>query len=406
MDIGIGRYRRAHVGADGRGINQVGACDALGIDPAHVGRQALAGRPRLECGNERLEHQRRLARTRYARHRDKAAARDIDFERLDGMDGIGRHADMALVEHFVVSHLRPQALGLRAQKRSDAAALRLLDLSHRTGGDHITASCSGNGAHLDQIIGFRQYARVVIDNDHGVAVIHQIAHHAYQAVDIGRMQTDRGLVEHIQHARRSVAHHAGELHTLALTRGERSTGAVEREVIEPQVDQATSRAQKRIADIRCHGLHLVRQGCGHPTHPLNRLAQCHGSCLRQIDTAHLGLACRLGKTRATAVAARPLAQKACNALETLVVLNLGERILDRIDGVVIGKVERRGALAVFGNVENVLLYRRAMEHDIALSGRELVKRHVGAHAHLAGHLFHQVPHERAPGKHRALVDSL
>ena len=47
-----------------------------------------------------------------------------------------------------------------------------------------------------------------------------------------------------------------------------------------------------------------------------------------------------------------------------------------------------------------------MEHDIALSGRELVKRHVGAHAHLAGHLFHQIPHERAPGKHRALVDSL
>ena len=220
------------------------------------------------------------------------------------------------------------------------------------------------------------------------------------------MQTDRGLVQHIQHARRSVAHHAGELHALALTRGQRSAGAIERKVIKAQVDQATGHAQKRIADIRRHGLHLGRQGCGHPTHPLNRLAQCHGSCLRQIDTAHLGLACRLGKTCAAAVAARSLAQKACNALETLVVLNLGERILDRIDGVVIGKVERRGALAVFGNVENVLLYRRAMEHDIALSGRELVKRHVGAHAHLAGHLFHQVPHERAPGKHRALVDGL
>ena len=406
MDVGISCHRRAYVGADRRSVNQVCTGNAFGIDPTHVPRQALAGCLRLKRRDERLEHQRRLARTRNARHRDQATAWDIDFERLDGMDGIGRHADMALVEHFVVSHLRPQALGLRAQKRGDAAALRLFDLVHRTRSDHITAACSGNGAHLDEIIGFRQYARVVIDNDHGVAVIHQIAHHAYQAVDIGRMQTDRGLVQHIEYARRSVAHHAGELHALALTRGERSTGAIERKVIKTQVDQATGHAQKRIADIRRHGLHLVRQGCGHPTHPLNRLAQCHGSCLRQIDTAHLGLACRLGKTCAAAVAARSLAQKACNALKSLVVLNLGERILDRIDGVVIGKVERRDARAVFGNVENVLLYRRAVKHDIALSGRELVKRHVGAHAHLAGHLLHQVPHERAPGKHRTLVDSL
>ena len=117
--------------------------------------QALAGRLRLERRNERLEHQRRLTRTRNARHRDQATARDIDFERLDGMDGIGRHADMALVEHFVVSHLRPQALGLRAQKRGDAAALRLFDLVHRTCSDNITAACSGNGAHLDQIVSFR-----------------------------------------------------------------------------------------------------------------------------------------------------------------------------------------------------------------------------------------------------------
>ena len=88
------------------------------------------------------------------------------------MDGIGRHADVALVEHFVVSHLRTQALGVRAQKRRDAATLRLFDLTHRTGGDYMTAACSGNGTHLDQIVGFCQHARVVIDDNHGVAVIH------------------------------------------------------------------------------------------------------------------------------------------------------------------------------------------------------------------------------------------
>ena len=141
-------------------------------------------------------------------------------------------------------------------------------------------------------------------------------------------------------------------------------------------------------------------------HPLNRLAQCHGRRLCQIDTAYLGLACGLGEARAATVTAWPLAQKARNALEPLVVLNLGKRILHGIDGVVIGEVERRGALAVFGNVENVLFDRRTMEHDVALLRRELVKRHVGAYAHLAGHLLHQIPHERAPGKDRTFVDSL
>ena len=227
MDVGISRHRRAHVGADGRSVNQICAGNALGIDPTHVPRQALAGCLRLECRDKRLEHQRRLARARNARHRDKAAARDIDFERLDGMDGIGRHADVALVEHFVVSHLWAQALGLCAQKRSDAAAPRLLDLVYCTGSDHVTAACSGDGAHIDQIVGFRQYARIVVDNDHGVAVAYQVAHHTNQAVDICRMQANRGLVQHIKHACRSVAHHAGELHALALTRGERGTGAVE-----------------------------------------------------------------------------------------------------------------------------------------------------------------------------------
>ena len=227
MNVGISRHCRAHVGADGSGVNQVGAGNAFGIDPAHVSWQTLAICLRLECRNERLKHQRRLARTRNARHRNETAARDIGFERLDGMDGLGCHADVALVEHFVVSHLRTQALGVRAQKRGDAAALRLFELVHRASGNHITAACSGNGAHLDQIVGFRQYARIVVDNNHGVAVIHQIAHHTHQAVDIGRMQADRGLVQHIEHARRSIAHHASKLHALALTRGKRGTGAIE-----------------------------------------------------------------------------------------------------------------------------------------------------------------------------------
>ena len=51
----------------------------------------------------------------------------------------------------------------------------------------MAAACSRNGAHLDQIVGFCQHARVVVDNNHGIAVDHQIAHYAYQAVDVRGM---------------------------------------------------------------------------------------------------------------------------------------------------------------------------------------------------------------------------
>ena len=54
----------------------------------------------------------------------------------------------------------------------------------------------------------------------------------------------------------------------------------------------------------------------------------------------------------------------------------------------------------------MLLNRRTVKHNVALLRRELVKRHVGTHTHLACHLLHQIPHERAPRKHRAFVDSL
>ena len=45
-----------------------------------------------------------------------------------------------------------------------------------------------------------------------------------------------------------------------------------------------------------------------------------------------------------------------------------------------------------------------VEDDVAFGVCELAKRHVRAHAHGAAHLFHEVPHERAPYHHGALVD--
>ena len=112
------------------------------------------------------------------------------------------------------------------------------------------------------------------------------------------------------------------------------------------------------------------------------------------------------KPRAAAITAQPLAQETRHALEPLIVLNFGKCVFDGIDRVVIGKVEWRGTLAVLGNVENVLLLGRPVKDDVALGRSQLVEWHIGTHAHLTGNLLHEIPHERAPGKHRALIDGL
>ena len=70
----------------------------------------------------------------------------------------------------------------------------------------------------------------MVDEDHRVAVGEQVIHHAEQAVDVGGMQADGGLVEHVEHAGGAVADGARELCALTLAGGEGGRRAVEREV--------------------------------------------------------------------------------------------------------------------------------------------------------------------------------
>ena len=70
------------------------------------------------------------------------------------------------------------------------------------------------GAHFDDPVGLLQNLRVVVDQDDGVAVGDEIVHHAGKPHDIRRVQTDRRLIEHIQHACRAVPHRPRKLHAL------------------------------------------------------------------------------------------------------------------------------------------------------------------------------------------------
>ena len=141
----------------------------------------------------------------------------------------------------------------------------------------------------------------MIDKDHRIAVGQQVAHDAAQPLKVRRVQSDRGLVEHIEHAGRPVAHGAGQLHPLPLAGGERRGSAVQCQIVEPQLHQALRCVLEGLTDTLSHRLHLLRQRGGDAVHPLDKLGERLGAYLGERDSAQLRRAGGVGETCAAAV---------------------------------------------------------------------------------------------------------
>ena len=57
-------------------------------------------------------------------------------------------------------------------------------------------------------------AEIMIHHDNRVAIAHEVVDDAEQSLDVGGVQTDGGLVEHVEHAGSARAHGAGQLDAL------------------------------------------------------------------------------------------------------------------------------------------------------------------------------------------------
>ena len=59
----------------------------------------------------------------------------------------------------------------------------------------------------------------MIYQDHRISVCNQIFHNTGEPLNIGRVKSDRRLVQHIQDAGSPVPHSTGKLHALPLSGG-------------------------------------------------------------------------------------------------------------------------------------------------------------------------------------------
>ena len=78
-----------------------------------------------------------------------------------------------------------------------AAGVRLL---RRALEDDLAAAVTALRAEVDDTVGFRDHVEVVLDHQHRVAGVDQAMEHVDQLLDIGHVQADGRLVEHVEGA--------------------------------------------------------------------------------------------------------------------------------------------------------------------------------------------------------------
>ena len=94
---------------------------------------------------------------------------------------------------------------------------------------------AGAGTEVDDVVGDRDRLRLVLDDEHGVALVAQLQQQLVHPLDVVRVQADRRLVEDVGDVgerRPEVADHLG---ALRLSAGQRARRPVEREVAEPDL---------------------------------------------------------------------------------------------------------------------------------------------------------------------------
>ena len=103
--------------------------------------------------------------------------------------------------------------------------------------DHAAAVLAGAEAHVDDVIRHRDHVGVVLDDDHGVALIAQLPEDRDQPLVVARVQADRRLVEHVQRADQRRAERRREVDALRLAARQRRRQPIERQVVEADVAQ-------------------------------------------------------------------------------------------------------------------------------------------------------------------------
>ena len=294
--------------------------------------RALVDRHDAVAARDRAADQRALARPGHAGEHDEDAERDVDVDVLEvvqvgpaHLERSGRPADLRLERGAVVEVL--------AGRGAAAAQTRDVALEHDG-----AAVAPRTRTEVDDVVGDLDHLRLVLDDEHRVALVAQLEQQLVHPLDVVRVQPDRRLVEDVGDVGERRAEVADHPRALGLAARQRAGRALEAEVAEADLDERVERVPQRVEQRRDR--RLVEAA-----HPLGEVVDLHRARVRDVDGADPRRPGGGVEPRALAVGAggerdHPLDEGADVRLHRVDVL--GEhRLLDLGDQPGVGEVDAR-----------------------------------------------------------------
>ena len=155
VDARVGGDRRADIDADGRGVDELDMRNTVGFDCADMRGQGAAADACLQSGNEALEHHGGLAGAGHTGDDGQPSLRDLDLQRLDGMDLRRGQMHGPICKHSFLRRPGPQLrLGFSGEEGTDLGRGVFLDRRDRPLRDDVSALRARFRTHLYDPVGF------------------------------------------------------------------------------------------------------------------------------------------------------------------------------------------------------------------------------------------------------------
>ncbi len=159
--------------------------------------------------------------------------RDVDVLQVV----LGRAEQPDLLPGAAPPRRRHRNRQLLAQVLRGQRARLLHQAVERAREDDAAALLAGAEPQIDDVIGDLDHVGVVLDDEHGVALIAQLPQDGDQPQVVARVQADRRLVEHVQRADQRRAERGRQVDALRFAARQRRRQPIERQVVEADVAQ-------------------------------------------------------------------------------------------------------------------------------------------------------------------------
>ena len=111
------------------------------------------------------------------------------------------------------------------------------DVCQRPRRHNIAATHARPGAEIDEVVGRSHRFFIMLDDNDRVAHVAQVVQCIEQPFVIARMQANRWLVQNVQHTDQTRPNLTGQSNALRFTSRQRRGGAIERQIVEPHIQQ-------------------------------------------------------------------------------------------------------------------------------------------------------------------------